>query len=335
MESSGFRVVRLSAALFTGIFVGFLGMVISGEAMAAKLVAKMGTVVNESHPNTVALVRFGQLIKERTNGQVEVKVFPNSQLGGEKEMAEGMRLGSVQGGPINVSVLGSWVPEGQLFNLPFVFRNDDHAYRVYMGPIGKKLAEKYVPHGFRVLGYWVNGVRHPMGKFPILVPSDVKGKKMRVIQSNLHIDVWKLVGANPTPIAWPEVFNSVQTGVVDFLDNSKSTYWSAKLYEVAPHITHLGHIYSLGAFTLAENFWQKLTPAQQEVFRKSAEEVIPFQNHLLSYNDEMALAKAVAAGATASVADKKPWAEAMLPIWEQWAPKVGGMEMIQAVVNTK
>ena len=201
--------------------------ILTGNGYAGSMTLKMGTVVNDSHPNTIAMVRFGQLVAQRTNGEINIKVYPSSQLGGEKEMAEGIRLGSVQGAIINVSVLGGWVPEGQIFDMPFIFRNDDHAYNVYQGPIGKELARKYEPLGFHVLGYWINGVRHPMGKFAIRKPSDVSGKKMRVIQSPLHIDVWKTVGANPSPISWPEVPNSLQTGVIDFLDNSKSSYWSA------------------------------------------------------------------------------------------------------------
>ena len=152
--------------------------ILTGNGYAGSMTLKMGTVVNDSHPNTIAMVRFGQLVAQRTNGEINIKVYPSSQLGGEKEMAEGIRLGSVQGAIINVSVLSGWVPEGQIFDMPFIFRNDDHAYNVYQGPIGKELARKYEPHGFHVLGYWVNGVRHPMGKFAIRKPSDVAGKKM-------------------------------------------------------------------------------------------------------------------------------------------------------------
>ena len=306
-----------------------------GTSYAGSMTLKMGTVVNDSHPNTIAMVRFSQLVSQRTSGEIDIKVFPSSQLGGEKEMAEGIRLGSVQGAIINVSVLGGWVPEGQIFDMPFIFRNDDHAYNVYQGPIGKELARKYEPHGFHVLGYWINGVRHPMGKFPIIKPSDVSGKKMRVIQSPLHIDVWKTVGANPTPISWPEVPNSLQTGVIDFLDNSKSSYWSAKLYEIADHFTELGHIYSIGALVVGTQVWDKMSYTQQVAFEKSADEIVPFQNNLLGYNDDLALAKAVAKGAKVHRPEKGPWAKAMLPIWKQWAPKVGGMKMIQRIVDTK
>ena len=323
---------KIVLCMFFSIVFTFI---LTGNGYAGSMTLKMGTVVNDSHPNTIAMVRFGQLVSQRTNGEINIKVYPSSQLGGEKEMAEGIRLGSVQGAIINVSVLSGWVPEGQIFDMPFIFRNDDHAYNVYQGPIGKELARKYEPHGFHVLGYWVNGVRHPMGKFAIRKPSDVAGKKMRVIQSPLHIDVWKTVGANPSPISWPEVPNSLQTGVIDFLDNSKSSYWSAKLFEVADHFTELGHIYSVGALIVGTKVWDKMSYTQQVAFEKSADEIVPFQNNLLGYNDDLALAKAVAKGATVHRPEKGPWAKAMLPIWQQWAPKVGGMKMINKIVDTK
>jgi TRAP-type C4-dicarboxylate transport system substrate-binding protein len=186
-----------------------------------------------------------------------------------------------------------------------------------------------------VVGFLVNGTRHPMGKFPILKPDDIKGKKIRVIQSPLHIELWKLLGANPTPIAFPEIYNSVQTGVVDALDNAKTTYWISKFYEVAPHITDLGHIYSISAVAFSQTFWKRLTPAQQALVQSAADEGIKMQDKLIADGDEDAVKKAVAAGAKYHKVDKGPWQRAMAPIYTSWAPKVGGMELIRAVQDVK
>ena len=260
-------------------------------------------------------------------------MFPNAQLGGESEVAEGMRLGSVQGSTVNVAVLSSWVPEGQLFDMPFLFRDLDHAARVVAGPIGQGMAEKYLQHGFRVLGYWNNGVRHPIGRFAINVPADVRGKKMRVIQSPLHIELWTLLGANPTPIPAPEIYTSLQTGVVDCFDNSKSSYLAFRFYEVAPYFTDLGHIYGYAAFALSEIFWRRLTPAQQEIFRRTAAEIIAFQDNLAAFEDESALARTVELGAHVLHPERGPWVEVMRPFWERFAPQVGGMAAIQRVID--
>ena len=299
-----------------------------------KLSCKFGVLGNVEFPGTIGMQRMADRINAEAKGEVEIQIFPNSQLGGEKEMAEGMRLGSVCGAPVNVSVMSIWVPEGQLFDMPFLFRDDGHAYRVLAGAVGKQLAAKYEPHGFKVVGFLVNGTRHPLGKFPILTPDDIKGKKIRVLQSPLHVELWKMLGANPTPIAFPETYNALQTGVVDAMDNAKTTYWLQKFYEVGPHFTDLGHIYSISAVGFSMNFWKRLTPAQQAIFQSAAEEGIKLQDKLIADGDEEAMQKAVAAGAKYHKVDKTPWQKAMMPIYTSWAPKVGGMEMIKAVQDT-
>lgn len=300
----------------------------------AAIVARIGDVVDANHPNTLGLQRLASIVKDKTHGAVDIQVFPNSQLGGEKDMADGMRLGSVQGGDINVSVLSSWVPEGQLFDLPFIFKDPEQAYRVCSGPIGQALAKKYEPYGFHVLGFWINGIRYIMSKTPIVKPQDVRGLKMRVIESPLHIALWRMLGADPTPLAFTETYNALQTGVVDFTDNSISTYYDARLYEVAPNLSMTGHIYSIGAILFADSFWKKLTKEQQDIIADAVKEVIPYQNKLIEQSDQEALKKAEAAGAKVHQVDQAVWQKAMAPIWQQWAPKVGGMAAIDAVVNT-
>ena len=295
-------------------------------------IAKLGTLVNEEHPATVSLNRYAHAVAEKTNGEVHIQVFPNAQLGDEKAVAEGMRLGSVQGAVVNVAVLSSWVPEGQLFDMPFVFQSPEHGTRVMTGPIGQRMAARYLPHGFVVLGFWNNGIRHPLGRFAINVPDDVKGKKMRVIESPLHIALWSLLGANPTPLPAPEIYNALQTGVIDFLDNSKSSYLALRFYEVAPYFTDLGHIYSYGAFSFSQQYWNRLTPAQQEILRQEAAPVIAYQDQLETTADDAALAKTVTMGAKVTKPDHAPWVAAMKPFWAKYAANVGGMPAIEEIL---
>ena len=327
------RIRHLAATLATSVA---LALTATGPAHAqAKLTCKFGVLGNADFPGTIGMKLMVDKVNAASKGELEMQLFPNSQLGGEKEMAEGMRLGSVCGAPINVSVMSVWVPEGQLFDMPFLFRDDEHAYRVLAGAVGKQMAAKYEAHGFKVVGFLVNGTRHPMTKTPMLTPDDVKGKKIRVIQSPLHIELWKMLGANPTPIAFPEIYNSMQTGVVDAMDNAKTTYWAQKFYEVAPHVTDLGHINSISAVAFSSTFWKRLSPAQQALVQSAAMEGIKLQDKLIAEGDEEAMKKAVAAGSKYHKVDKGPWQKAMLPIYNTWASKVGGMEMIKAVQDTK
>ncbi|MFI4981052.1 MAG: TRAP transporter substrate-binding protein [Nevskiales bacterium] len=295
-------------------------------------VAKVSVLVNEDHPSTITWNKYAKTVAEKTGGAVQIKVYPNAQLGDEKSVAEGMRIGSIEGSTLNVAVLSAWVPEGQLFDMPFVFKSLEHGSRVMAGPIGQRMAAKYQPFGFRVLGYWNNGVRHPLGRFEINTPADVKGKKMRVIESPLHIALWSLLGANPTPLPAPEIYNALQTGVIDFLDNSKSSYLSLRFYEVAPYFTDLGHIYSYAAFTFSDIFWKRLTPVQQEILRTEAAQAIIDQDRLAAAADETALAKTVTMGTKVTRPDHAPWEAAMKPFWEKFAANVGGMGAIQEIL---
>lgn len=300
----------------------------------AKVTCRVGVLGNEKFTTTIGMQHMVDLINTKIGNAVEAQLFPNSQLGGEKEMAEGMRLGSVCAAPINVSVMTDWVPEGELFDMPFIFRDDGHANRTLTGEVGQRIAAMYKPHGFTVPGFLLNGVRHPMASKPILRPGDVKGMKIRVIQSPLHLELWRLLGANPTPIAFPELYNALQTGVVDGFDNVKTTYAAQRFYEVAPHITDLGHIYSISAVAFANSFWDRLTSEQQEVVRAAAVAGIALNDRLVIEGDVSAVDLAIAAGAFYHRVDRKPWMDAMQPIYKIWAPKIGGTELIEAVRNT-
>jgi tripartite ATP-independent transporter DctP family solute receptor len=298
-------------------------------------ILKFGSLGTDIHPATISARFFAEQVNKGTNGSIEVQVFPSAQLGGEREASEGMLLGSVQGMPITLAVMGNWVPESQLFELPFLFRDDQHALGVMGGAPGNELAERFPAKGFRVFGYELGGIRHLMAKFPINVPADIKGKKMRTIQSPLHIALWQTLGAIPTPLPPGEIYGAMQTGVIDFFDNAKSSYWDMKWYEVAPYLTELGHIYTFSAFALSERFWKSLSPDEQKVVEAAAKQTIPHHNKLVLEDDVNALRKAVEKGTKVLNPNRKPWQEAMHPIWDQFGGKLGGMPAIQKVVDFK
>jgi tripartite ATP-independent transporter DctP family solute receptor len=316
-----------------------LGFAATSAMAQAKIVMKVGTSnAGDNHPIVITTNRWAQLVKERSNGEIEIQLFPNGQLGGEVEMAEALRLGSLEAAANTTTVFSRWIPQTEIFDLPFLFENDDHALRVYSGPPGEKLAELFPSEGFRVLGFAMSGVRQPFGKFPINTPEDVAGKKMRVIQSPLHIAIWSSVGANPTPIPAPEIYNALDSGLVDLADNTKTNYVNQKWNEVAPHFTVLSHVYAIGGMFVSEAWWQKLSPEHQKILSDSYREMVPIIHHLIAYQDELSLQKAEAAGTTTVtvVRDKEPWRKAMVPVWAEWASKVpGGQEMIDEIVATE
>jgi TRAP-type transport system periplasmic protein len=315
-----------------------LTFIATGASAQPQVVVKVGTsIAGDNHPVVITVNRWAQLVKERSRGEIAIQLFPSGQLGGEVEMAEALRLGSLEATANTVTVFSRWIPQAEIFDLPFMFKDDDHALRVYTGAPGEQLAKLFPPHGFRVLGFAIAGVRQPFGAFAVNTPDDVKGKKMRVIQSPLHIAIWKAVGANPTPIPAPEIYNALQTKLVDFADNTKTNYVNQKWSEVAPYFTVLSHVYAIGGMFVSERWWQRLKPEHQKILGDSYQELIPVLHHLIAYQDELSLVQAEKAGTKVTIVrDKEPWRKAMLPIWDEWAAKVpGGKAMIDQILATK
>ena len=307
-------------------------------AQAAKVTVKTGIAFGtETHPIVIAATRWSQLVRERSNGEVDIQIFPGGQLGGEVEMLEGLRLGSLQGALVEMGATSGWVPQGAVFSLPFLFRDDDHLFRTYTGPVGKKIADYFPAKGFRLMGFWTSGARHPMGKFKIEKPEDVVGKKMRTMQVQLHLDAWKAVNANPTPMPFPEVMNALQTGTIDYFDSIGSSYWDLKVYEVAPHMSVLGHIYAVFTVAVSEPWWQRLSPAHRQIIETAFQELAPFEHHLISYYNAVGPDRAAKAGATITyVRDKAPWQARMKPLWEAWGASVpDGKALYEEILATK
>jgi tripartite ATP-independent transporter DctP family solute receptor len=306
----------------------------TAAAQMRKTSARIAVIYKEGQPTAVMWRRFADLVSQRTKGVVELQVFPGGQLGGEREVAEGMRLGSIQGADSTLAALSAWVPEGQIFDLPFIFRDLAHVEAVMNGPIGEKYKQLYRAQDFTLLSYITYGARDIMGRVPIAAPADVRGKTMRVLQSPLHIAIWKALGANPTPIPITETYSALSTGVVDFMDMTKDGFEALRLYEVAPYFTQTDHIWSIGGIVFSRRFWDRLTEEQQTILQQTANEMASFFNRLQQKEIAVALDRAVERGATVVPTDPGPWRKAMRPIWTAEASKFGGMDAILAIVNT-
>lgn len=299
-------------------------------------VMRLGTVVTPPHPVVDVLNAFKRDVERETGNAITVQIFHSSQLGGEREMAEALRLGSLEACAITLAAVSTWVPQGGVFDLPFIFRSDDHALRVYSGPVGQKLAGVYPAQGFRVLGFTLSGVRNLFSTFPIEKPEDVRGRKMRTLQSPLHLAIWSRMGANPTPIPHPEVYSALQTKVVEIADNTGTNYVNERWFEVAPFYSTTGHIYAISATYASERWFQRQRPEHRDVLLKAMAAQVPIQQRTILDNDAKSLEKAAAAGARIiRIADKKPWSEPLHPILEQW---IGGnaahRELVEAIVAT-
>ena len=321
--------MKLSHIAFAGTLTA-IG--IAGAASAQDYTARLSLDVPENNPKYAAAEIFAEAVSEKTDGAVEIELFPNSLLGGEVESAEGIRLGSVQAGIITSSVLAQWVPEVQVLDLPFIFSSDQHAIDMNE-PVTEALQDDFAEAGFHLLGFTPNGARAVISKEPVRAPEDVEGKKMRVIQSDLHVDLWEQAGASPTPIPHPEIYNSMQTGVVDLFDNTASNYYSESWYEVAPYYTKLNHIYAIGSWVFSETWWQSLPEEHRTAIEEAAAEAQEQQPALQAEQDQAALAKTEEEGSTIITdVDRDVWVEKMKPVREKYAAEIPGAEELLEII---
>jgi tripartite ATP-independent transporter DctP family solute receptor len=322
-------------AVGAAIAVAMGGLLTLQSATAQTVKARIAVIYKDGQPTARMWSRFAELVKERTGGKVEFQIFTGGQLGGEREVAEGMRLGSIQGADSTLAALSSWVPQGQIFDMPFVFRDLAHVEAVTNGPIGQSYKPLYRDQGFELLSFITYGARNVVSRQGMQTPADVRGKKMRVLQSPLHIAIWKTLGANPTAIPITETYGALSTGVVDFMDMTKDGFEALKLFEVAPYFVETGHIWSLGGIVFSKRFWDRLSPDQRTVLQTTANEMAAYFNRIQQEEIGKALDRTVAKGAKVIKVDQAPWRAAMEPVWEAEASKFGGIDKIKAIVNVR
>lgn len=317
----------LAAAASAGIF--------PGAASAEGRPFTVAVIYGQDKPQAKLWRRFKEIVDEKLPGRFDIRIVTDGALGGEKETTEGILLGSVHGAESTLANLTTWVPEGALFDMPFMFRDQAHIDTVLDGPVGDEFRQRYEQAGFKVLGFITYGARHIIAREPIRTPDDVRGKKMRVLQSPLHIELWRSLGANPTPVPITEAYNALETGVVDYMDMTMSGYHALKLFEVVPYFSRTSHIYALGVMYVGLPYWESLSDEEKAVFQAAADEATPHFNELAAAEQELSLDKAVEAGATVVEVDPAGWREAMAPFWESYGPNVGGVEQIERIVATE
>lgn len=303
-------------------------------ALAAPRALTVASLLGDDKPETKIWLKVRDLVEARLPGRFDFRIVGNAALGGEKEVAEGIRLDSIQASLSTLSSLSAWVPETQLFDLPFVFRDRDHVRRSTSGPIGDQFKAKLTEQGFVTLGFINYGARHLLAKEPVTTPEGVAGKRIRVIQSPLHVELWKAYGALPTPIPITETYNALKTGVVDMMDLTKSAYAGFRLYEVVPCLIETAHIWATGAVYLSAGFWGSLSDEEKTVFADAIAEGTAFFDALMQADEAASMDIARAAGGQLIVPENRDsWAKGAEGVWATLAPTVGGMERIKTLAS--
>jgi len=285
-------------------------------------------------PETLVWTHIRDALQSRMPGRFNFRIVPNAALGGERDVGEGLRLGSVQGSLMTLGALSGWVPETQLVEMPFVFRDRAHLGRVLGGPVGEELRAKLTEARFVPLGFVTYGARHLLTKEPVQRPSGVSGKRIRVIQSPLHTELWRAYGALPTPIPIPETYNALRSGVVDMMDLTVPATFGFKLHEVVPCITETAHIWAAGILAVSATFWRGLNADEQRAFGEAAADGARHFDGLIIAEETSSLDAMKVQGARVFAPEDIPaWQAGARNVWASMAPRVGGLARIEAMAG--
>jgi len=302
-----------------------IGLACSGPAGAQQpIVIKLGNVQEVGQTVQIGLKKFADLVAERTNNQIQVQIFPASQLGTEQEILEGVQLGTVHMFEGSTGSVGRFLPELEAFAAPYIWKDIDHMLKTVRGPIGGNLTERLVKSkGMRVLDFgWLFGYRYLTTKSKaIYKPEDLKGMKIRVQPTAIYLDTIRAMGANPTPMDWKEVYIGLQTGVIDGQENPPTVIYNAKLYEVQKYVMLTGHILQNQAIVINDKFFQGLSPAFQKTLTDAAIEAGNFQNDLALKQEQVDLDRLKEKGMTIVQPDVNAFREATKDVWKKFAEK--------------
>ncbi len=316
----------------TLLAAGTLALAAPRIARAQTRAVTVASLFGEDKPETRVWYDVRDRLAALVPGRFDLRIVQNAALGGEREVAEGLRLGSVQASLSTVSALSSWVPESQILDLPFVFADAAHVRRALDGASGERLKGLFEAQGFVVPAFINYGARHLLAKEPIVRPEQLRGRRIRVIQSPLHTELWRAFGALPTPIPIPETYNALRSGVVDCMDLTKSAYAGFRLHEVVPWLTETAHIWATGVIVLSGRFWRTLGAEERAAFTTAAKAAAPNFDALMVADEAASMAKVAAEGGrTVQPEDRAAWQAGAQGVWTALAPRVGGQERIDAL----
>jgi TRAP-type transport system periplasmic protein len=263
--------MRLKALIGPALLAAaWLACATAGQAQQSK-VLNLAFVGRQTAPEGIAMTAFAEEIRAKTGGRVEVRLHPGGALGGDREVLEGLQIGTVDLAVPSTSVIANFVPEVQVFDIPFLFRDFDHAQAVLDGPIGQELLVKFKAKGLQGLAFGGIGFRQlTNSRRPVNGPEDVKGLKIRTQENQIHLQVWRALGALPTPMALPEVFTALQQGVVDGQENPIGAILNNKFGQVQKHLTITNHAFTPVGFVMAPRAFDALSPEDRALFVEAA-----------------------------------------------------------------
>jgi C4-dicarboxylate-binding protein DctP len=313
-----------------------LAAAVSFNAWAqAPIVIKFSHVTATDTPKGQAAERFKQLAEQMTKGRVKVEVYPNSQLYKDKEELEALQLGAVQMLAPSLAKFGPLgVKEFEAFDLPYIFPTKKALYAVTEGPIGKSLLQKLEPKGITGLAYWDNGFKAMSANKPLRTPADFRGLKLRIQSSKVLDAQMRALGSNPQVLAFSEVYQALQTGVVDGTENTPSNMYTQKMHEVQKHLTLSNHGYIGYAVIVNKKFWDGLPADIRGQLTQAMRDTTTYEKTIAQRDNDMALEAIRKAGKTTiytlTPQQQAEWRKALQPVHQTMEDRIG-KDLISAI----
>jgi len=288
---------------------------------------KFGIGLSPGSPQYISVEYFRDILAERTDGRLEVDIFPDSQVGDDAQMMSALQSGTLEMTYPSTSPAASIVPEVGLFDLPFLFPTPESADKVLDGEIGQEILDAFDGTGIKALAFSENGYRQlTNSKQAVSSPEDVKGLALRVMENQIQVDIWKTLGANPTSMAFGEVFSALEQGVVDGQENPWNTILTSKFYEVQGHASETRHVYTPFIIMIGEEFYDGLSQEDQDIVQEAAVAAGKYERTVSREFNDYAKQQLIDNGLEITELSEEETAafqEAVQPVYDKWAPKIG------------
>jgi len=318
--------------------IALVGAVVPSAQASAKTVIKIGTVVAPDHPENVGARKIKELIEKKAGDRVDVQVFTDGQIGDQRTMVENLRNGVQEITWVTVGFFGSYEPILNVIESGYLFRDSQHSYKVFDGPMGNEVRALVEKHGVKLLGFYEAGMRHITNSVrPIKTPEDLKGLKIRTPQAKYHLNTLKYMGANPVAMSFGELYTAMQQKVVDGQENPFSNIYKAKFYEVNKYMSLTGHLHLTHMVMYSAKLWDRLPADLQKIVRESVIESQEAERKAVQDDDTNLLKEIKAKGMLVNDADREAFKKSVMPLRDEAVKEFGpkAKEWIDRIEATK
>ncbi|MDN5217025.1 TRAP transporter substrate-binding protein [Fulvivirgaceae bacterium BMA12] len=315
----------LSILLFTGC----------GEIGKVKTI-KLGHGLNVDHSVHKAMVFLGERLEEKSGGEMNIEIYPNQQLGNERQLLELLQIGSLGMTKVSAGVMENFAPNMKVFGLPFIFRNKEHAFKIMDGEIGRELLLQGEAYWLRGLTFYDAGSRSFYTKErPVHTPEDLSGLKIRVMESVTAMGMVRSLGGSPTPISWGELYTALQQGVVDGAENNPPSFYLSRHYEVCKYYSLDEHTTLPDVVLIGTHIWDRLTPQQQEWLQEAVDESAVYQRKLWDESEQEALEAVKKAGVEIITPDKSTFQKEVATLIDSYKEDPEIARLIERIQETE